>query len=634
MGNEIADLNPEQQKAVETIDGPILILAGAGSGKTRVITYRIAHLISQGVKSDSILAVTFTNKAAGEMKERVEKLLGHPIGAMWIGTFHSICVRILRREIQQIGYDRSFTIYDSADQQDLIKECLKELGNDEKMFKPRALASRISGIKNEMISPEEFAGQYTNTYFDEKVAEVYAMYQKRLKVANALDFDDLIGKTIEILQNFPEIRSKYQKIFQYILVDEYQDTNHAQYLLVKLLVNEKRNICVVGDPDQSIYNFRGADIRNILNFEKDYPETKIFKLEENYRSTQKILLAAQKLIENNRQRKSKDLWTKNNEGEVIGVVEAENEKDEGFYVCQEIKKLRKQENNNCNDFVVFYRTHAQSRALEEAFLNSSIPYRIVGGLSFYERMEVKDILAYLRIIQNGADFVSLSRIANKPARGIGETAFGHLKKLTNIHDLNDDFLGPLDTRSKKALSGFMNFYRRICEVASEAKVSELITSVAIMSGYKEMILDGTKEGESRWENIRELLSVAQRFDHLGPMESLTAFLQDIALITNLDNADFQKDAVSLMTLHSAKGLEFDYVFIVGMEESIFPSGQAMNEESEIEEERRLCYVGITRARKKLCLLYAKTRLLYGGFQNNIPSRFLAELPEEAVEHIA
>ncbi|MBI2448202.1 UvrD-helicase domain-containing protein [Candidatus Microgenomates bacterium] len=625
-------LNPEQQKAVETIDGPILILAGAGSGKTRVITYRIAHLIAQGIKSESILAVTFTNKAAGEMKERVEKLLGNPIGAMWIGTFHSICVRILRREIHHIGYDRSFTIYDSSDQQDLIKECLRELGSDEKMFKPRAFASRISGIKNEFISPIDFAQNYANTFFDEKVAEVYAMYQKKLRASNALDFDDLIGKTIEILQNFPEIRAKYQRVFHYILVDEYQDTNRAQYLLVKLLVNEKNNICVVGDPDQSIYNFRGADIRNILNFEKDYPDTKIFKLEENYRSTQKILLAAQKLIENNRQRKSKDLWTKNNEGEAIGIFEATNERDEGIFVCDQIKNVRRKSDASFNDFVVFYRTHAQSRALEEAFLNSSVPYRIVGGTSFYERMEVKDIIAYLRIIQNPSDFVSLSRIINKPARGIGETAFAHLKKLTNLHDLTDDFLGPLDTRSKKSLGNFKNLYERICNVAAETNVSELITAVAIMSGYKEMILDGTKEGDGRWENIRELLSVAQRFDNLGPMESLTAFLQDIALITNLDNADFQKDAVSLLTLHSAKGLEFDYVFIVGMEESIFPSGQAMNEDHEIEEERRLCYVGITRARKKLFLLYARTRLLYGGFQNNLPSRFLSELPEDAVEH--
>jgi len=624
----LKNLNPEQKKAVTTIDGPILILAGAGSGKTRVITYRIAYLISQAVMPENILAVTFTNKAAGEMKERVSKLLGEKKLRLWIGTFHSICARILRREIKHIGFGSNFSIYDTSDQVSLIKEILKLLGIDEKMFNPSVIANKISSIKNELISPITFSNNYANSFFDQKVAEVYEVYEKELKKRNALDFDDLISKTIEVLDQFPEILVRYRKMFQYILVDEYQDTNHSQYLLVKMLTNEKNNICVVGDPDQSIYNFRGADIRNILNFEKDHPDTKIFKLEENYRSTKNILNCAQGLIEKNKQRKKKDIWTKKEEGEMVTVFQAFNQIEEGEYIVSEIRSIiRKDKKLTLNDIVVFYRTHAQSRALEEVFINNSIPYRIIGGVSFYARREVKDILSYLNILYNSNDLTSLKRIINVPARGIG---LGVMKSLIGIKKVDDiiDLLEKVDSRTKKGLERFYDIYRKLKEESSRVVVSDLINSILKEIEYKDYLVDGTHEGESRWENVKELLTVAKRFDDLNPKESLASFLQDVSLITSADNQDYNKESISLMTLHSAKGLEFDYVFIVGMEENIFPHVQSMTEESDLEEERRLCYVGVTRAKKRLYLIYANSRMLYGGVQSNPPSRFLEEMPQD------
>jgi DNA helicase II / ATP-dependent DNA helicase PcrA len=629
MTNLLRDLNTEQQKAVTTIDGPILILAGAGSGKTRVITYRIAYLISQGIKAENILAVTFTNKAAGEMKERVIKILGEEKKAnLWIGTFHSICARILRREIKHIGFENNFSIYDTSDQISLIKEILKTLDMDEKMFNPRTISGKISSAKNELVKPATFASNYAHSFFEEKVAEVYEIYEKELKKRNALDFDDLISRAIEVLDIHPDILERYRKMFQYILVDEYQDTNHSQYLLIKMLTNSKNNICVVGDPDQSIYNFRGADIRNILNFEKDHPDTKIFKLEENYRSTKNILNCAQGLIENNKQRKKKSIWTNNDIGELVTVFQAFNQIEEGDYIVSEIRSLmRKNPLSSLNDIVVFYRTHAQSRALEEVFINSSIPYRIIGGVSFYARREIKDILSYLNILNNPSDLTSLKRIINIPTRGIGLSAMKYLVNIDRIDDLGD-ILERVDARAKKGFEKFYNLYKKLKGESVRVVVSELINIILREIEYREYLLDGTKEGETRWENVKELLSVAKKFDSLNPNESLASFLEDVSLITSADNQDYNQDSISLMTLHSAKGLEFDYVFMVGMEENIFPHAQSMADEHDLEEERRLCYVGITRARKRLYMIYANSRMLYGGVQSNAPSRFLEEMPQD------
>lgn len=629
-----SNLNSEQKKAVTQVDGPILILAGAGSGKTRVITYRIAYLISKGVRPENILAVTFTNKAAGEMKERVQKILDlNSTSGLWIGTFHSICARILRREIDKIGYNRGFSIYDTSDQVQLIKEICKSRSYDEKLINPKRVQGRISSAKNELVSPEEYRSSYANSFFEEIVAEIYDLYEKKLKQSNALDFDDLIAKTITILNNHDQIRKKYQDIFRYILVDEYQDTNKSQYMLVKLLVNKDQNVCVVGDPDQSIYNFRGADIRNILNFEKDYPKTKIFLLEENYRSTKNILDCAQILIEKNQQRKDKKLKTKNENGSLIDVFRAFNEREEGEFVVSQISNiLKSNKDKTLNDFVVFYRTHAQSRALEETFLNFSVPYRIVGGVSFYDRKEIKDILAYLKILNNPCDFVSLKRIINVPARGIGEVAFKKINEIKTLENFNEEFLNSLDLRTKKVLGEFRKIYEKLMGYSQTYVISDLINKIISEISYKEMLVDGTSEGETRWENVKELFSVAKRFDNMEPRESLDSFLQDVSLLTNADNQDYDKDAVTLMTLHSAKGLEFDYVFIVGMEENIFPHSQSFSEQKELEEERRLCYVGVTRARKKLFLIYANSRLLYGGIQSNSPSRFLEEMPQDLLDY--
>jgi len=632
MSDFLNNLNEEQSKAVTTTTGPVLILAGAGSGKTRVITYRIAYLLEQGVSAQNILAVTFTNKAAQEMKERVAHVLGNTIPDIWIGTFHSICVRILRREISKLGITSGFTIYDTSDQQQVIKEIIKELGYDEKLIKARSVQYKISSLKNDLITPEQFNKIYVTSFFDEKIAEVYVRYQKRLRSNNALDFDDLIFYTTKIFQEFDEVCERYQKLFQYILVDEYQDTNHAQYTLVNILAAAHHNICVVGDPDQSIYNFRGADIRNILNFESDYPDLKVFRLEENYRSTQNILAGAQGLIERNTQRKEKKIWTSNETGDCIRVIEVPGEREEGSFVVYTIRRLLQDNpSKNLNDCVVFYRTHAQSRALEESFLTYSVPYRIVGGLSFYERKEVKDILAYIRILENPYDLVSLKRIINTPARGIGEKTVDEVLAFPGFSLTDTRFLDDLPIKIRQKVQTFFDLYGRIKEASFHQSISSLMMTVVNESSYKEYLLDGTSEGEVRWENVKELLTVASRFDHLSPQESITAFLEDVSLVAHQEKKDSVLPAVTLMTIHGAKGLEFDYVFIVGVEENIFPHSQSMSEAKDVEEERRLCYVGITRARKKLYLLHARNRMIYGGFQNNSRSRFIDELPEDSVE---
>lgn len=629
--NILSDLNEEQARAVSHLEGPLLILAGAGSGKTRVITYRIAHMLSMGIDPSNILAVTFTNKAAREMKERIERLIDVVPSDLWVGTFHNICIRILKREIHRLGYSKDFSIYDTTDQQQLIKEIMRTIGIDEKLLKVRSVSYRISGLKNELINPSQFAAHHIASFADEKISEIYGLYQKQLEKNNAVDFDDIIALSIKLFRDHPDVLEKYQERCRYMLVDEYQDTNHAQYTLIQMLAHKYRNICVVGDPDQSIYHFRGADIKNILNFENDYPDLVTIKLEENYRSTKNILAGAQAVIERNSQRKEKTVWTSNEEGDCIKVVEVPSERDEGAYIAYQIRRiLNEYPERTYDDCVIFYRTHAQSRAIEESLIRFSIPYRIVGGVGFYDRREIKDILAYLRIIQNPYDLVSLRRVINVPTRGIGEKTVDHvLADGSPLLGQEKAFEG-LGPKAQGAVAQFLQIYTSLRQQSNKLVVSQLLDQLLLQIRYKEFILDGTKEAQARWENVRELLTVAARFDHLEPLESLGAFLDDVALVTSQDLADGATKAVSLMTLHSAKGLEFDFVFIVGVEENIFPSGQSASEPGEIEEERRLCYVGLTRARKKLFLLHAKNRVLYGSFQSNSRSRFIDELDPSTV----
>lgn len=607
-------LNPQQRKAVEALDGPVLILAGAGSGKTMCLTYRVANLIEYGIHPNNLLVTTFTNKAAEEMGSRVAKLLGNSKFQIlnyklpWLGTFHSVCAKILRAEIQNLGYLRSFNIYDEEESISAIKHAMDILGVDKKQYNPRAIKNFISGAKNELLGPREYA-KFVQGHFGEIVLKVYERYQKDLKTANALDFDDLIMKTVELFEKFPAILKRWQNLFQYILIDEYQDTNFAQYRLVKLLSEKHQNICVVGDDFQSIYSFRGANFRNILNFEKDYPNAKVIKMEQNYRSTRKILSSAQSVIEKNIQRTDKTLWTNNDEGLAPTVFEAQNEADEARFVLDEIEALKHV--GNYNQFVILYRTNAQSRILEETLMQRGIPYRLIGALRFYERREIKDILAYLKLIANPANKVSLRRIINVPPRGIG--------KMTNY-----------ELRSTKKIPKVEKFYQMIEELrkaSEDLKSSELIDLVASKSTYKDWVLDGTEEGEMRWENIEELKSVAKR------QQKLEDFLEQVALVSDVDNLDSSAQAVTLMTLHNAKGLEFPVVFIVGMEEGLFPHSRCLLEPAELEEERRLCYVGITRAQKRLYLTCAQSRMLFGSIQSNVSSRFLSEIPDELLERI-
>lgn len=630
-------LNPVQREAVQHTEGPLLILAGAGSGKTRVLTYRIAYLIREkGVSPFNILAITFTNKAAREMQERIEGLIGHRESQnIWVSTFHAACVRILRREMDHLGYDSSFAIYDTHDQGVVIKECLRELDMDEKRYNPQAVLSQISKAKNELIGAREFVLMADN-YFSRKVGDIYELYEKKLRQNNAFDFDDLIMKTVMLFRQRPDILEAYQNRFRYILVDEYQDTNHAQYVLVNLLAEKNRNLCVVGDDDQSIYGWRGANIRNILDFEQDYPETRVIKLVQNYRSTKKILQAANEVIKHNWGRKEKQLWTENPEGELIHGFQAANEHEEALYIAQEIAKMQREEGRGYASFAVLYRTNAQSRVLEETFLKLGIPYRVVGGVKFYERKEIKDIIAYLRLLANHHDTVSLKRIINVPKRGIGNATVEKLEQAAwdggiSIWEVlsNLDGMAVFNGGTVKKLQQFKFLIETFEQLSKELPLPRLVEELLGQTGYlAELQQENTPESMSRLENIKEFITVAAEFVNRSQEPNLVAFLEEIALIADIDTYEEGEEAVTLMTLHSAKGLEFPVVFMPGMEETIFPHSRSMYEESELEEERRLCYVGITRAQEKLYLTSAESRTLYGSTTYNSISRFLQEIPQE------
>ncbi|WP_018249233.1 DNA helicase PcrA [Orenia marismortui] len=627
-------LNKEQKMAVEHNQGPLLILAGAGSGKTRVLTHRIAYLIYKyDVSAANILAVTFTNKAAGEMKARIENLISKNSNQIWMSTFHSICVRILRREIKKLGYESNFVIFDTSDQRTLIKNILKELNIDTKKFNPRAVLGRISNAKNELVSEQEFE---VNDYFEEIVGQVYSVYQTRLKDNNALDFDDLIMKTVELFEEYPAVLDYYQEKFKYILVDEYQDVNHAQYKLINLLAERYRNICVVGDDDQGIYGFRGADISNILSFEKDYPDTEIIKLEQNYRSTKKILDAAFAVVRNNVNRKEKKLWTENSEGEALKLYKAQSGKEEARYISKEILKLKKKEDYSFEDFTILYRTNAQSRILEQTLIRMDIPYRMIGGLKFYDRKEIKDILAYLRLIYNPDDDISLERIINVPKRGIGATTFGRLNDYARQESISlldavyqVDKIDSISSRASNKVRKFGEIIKGLREEAGKLSVLALAEDLLKTTGYLENLKSqGTDDAKNRIDNINELLAGMEEFNQEDPEGKLGDFLEEVALVADIDNLDQDAEAVVLMTLHSAKGLEFPVVFLAGMEEGLFPHSRSMESEDEIAEERRLCYVGITRAEERLYLTYAGYRNVYGRTQYNSPSRFIGEIPDD------
>lgn len=635
----LADLNPAQREAVAQVDGPVLVLAGAGSGKTRVLTYRIAHLVGQmGIRPENILAVTFTNKAAQEMRNRVVRLLEQESLSLWMGTFHSICARILRREGHRLGYDRSFSIYDEEDQLALVKKTMAELNISSDRFSPKGFRARIEGAKHNLMRPGEFADQALDDY-EEKAALVYQRYQKSLESQNAMDFGDLINKVVFLFQLHPRILARYQDRFQYILVDEYQDTNHAQYMLVNLLASRHRNLCVVGDDDQSIYGWRGADIGNILSFEKDYPNAKVVKLEQNYRSTQNILVAASNMVAHNRGRKEKTLWTDKGAGEGITLLEALDERTEAMAVLDKLQVERAQNLRALSDFAVLYRVNAQSRSFEDQLRRMGLPYVIVGGVRFYERREVKDILAYLRVIANPNDALSLRRIINVPRRGIGSTTLGKiealafeqkvsllkaLEKAGDIEDLRDDI--------REGLQELHILFKSLMDGASKMGVDEIIREVVDRTGYiTELVAEGTVEAQTRAENVRELVAAADEFVMRSPDPSLVAFLEEVSLLTSVDTWDQTANAVTLMTLHSAKGLEFPVVFIAGLEEGLFPLSRSMESPEELEEERRLFYVGMTRAQEKLFLSLAHRRRRYTGGVGTLRSRFVDEVPAELVE---
>ena len=625
-------LNPEQRRAVETTEGPLLIQAGAGSGKTKTLTHRIAYIIASNKATPyNILAVTFTNKAAKEMRNRVANLLGENPdnrGFMpYMGTFHGICVRILRQDGEAVGLSRSFVIFDELDRQAAIKQVSKQLLLDEKAFPARVLSSLISSAKNDMISPSEYTGLATSPA-QQAAAKVYPLYQRALKDASALDFDDLINVTASMLTNNIEVRAKWQRQFKYVMIDEYQDTNAAQYKLVKMLTNQSNNIAVVGDDWQSIYSWRGADFRNILKFESDYPKCTVIKLEQNYRSTKHILEAAHKVISQNTQRSDKKLWTDAGNGLPVQTIPVGSERAESEAIIRRIKNGVDSGRRKFKDYAVLYRTNAQSRSIEEGFVHYGIPYRVVGGVRFYDRKEIKDVLAYLRLIFQPEDRVSFERIVNVPTRGIGAKSLQNFFAWANENDysLNEALNKSSEAtqivpKARAALSDLGDILSSLREVMLDANVSGLIDSLLRRIDYLNFLDDGTPQGEARQENVKELLSVAQEYSETD----LAGFLEEIALVSDLDGADFDNNAVTLMTLHAAKGLEFPVVFMAGMEESIFPHSRALYDQSEMEEERRLCYVGMTRAREELYLTYASGRLLYGGLQHNPPSRFLSEI---------
>ncbi|MCM3005927.1 DNA helicase PcrA [Priestia koreensis] len=638
----LVGLNPQQQEAVKTTEGPLLIMAGAGSGKTRVLTHRIAYLMAEKeVAPWNILAITFTNKASREMRERITKLLGGAAEDIWISTFHSMCVRILRRDIDRIGYNRNFTILDTTDQLSVIKAILKDQNIDSKKFDPRSLLGTISAAKNELITPEEFAKNTAGPYEDVG-SQVYTEYQKRLRKNQALDFDDLIMMTITLFQRVPEVLEFYQRKFQYIHVDEYQDTNRAQYMLVKFLAARFQNICVVGDSDQSIYRWRGADIKNILSFEKDYPRSVTILLEQNYRSTKNILAAANKVIENNVGRKAKNLWTENTDGQKIYHYQAMSESEEAQFVASKIKQAVDSGKRKYSDFAILYRTNAQSRVMEEVLLKSNISYSIVGGTKFYDRKEIKDILAYLRLISNRDDDISLTRIVNVPKRGVGATSvdkvlnFALMGDMSAFQALQDIELIGLSGKATNSLISFREMIGNLSNMQDYLSVTELVEEVLERTGYRESLkVEKTIEAQSRLENIDEFLSVTQEFEKVSEDKSLVAFLTDLALVADIDKLDDEEedptDQVIMMTLHSAKGLEFPVVFLLGMEESVFPHSRSLFEDEEMEEERRLAYVGITRAEEELYLLHAQMRTLFGKTNVNPMSRFIKEIPSELIE---
>ena len=629
------DLNPMQRRAAETLEGPVLILAGAGSGKTRTLTYRVANLLEHGVKAWHILALTFTNKAAREMRERIERLAGADAGEAWIGTFHSICCRILRRDIEKLGYERSFTIYDDDDQQRVIKAVLKELDIDEKFLPPKAVSTDISDAKNRLLSPDEWLQKRGGDYRSQKTHDVMTRYEQRLRAANALDFDDLLVKTLQLFVEHPPVLEYYQSRFQYVHVDEYQDTNYAQYQLVSLITRKSRNLCVVGDDDQSIYGWRGADIRNILDFEKDFPDATVIKLEQNYRSTANILDAANQIIAHNEGRKEKELWTEDGEGEKITLYAAADERDEAAWICQRIRQLQRG-GTPYGSIAILYRMHALSRVLEETLMRAGIPYHVYGGTRFYDRREVRDVLAYLRLIQNPADDISLSRIINVPKRAIGDSTVEQLTQYARQNDMSlyAAVAAPPDTlasRARKSVNDFSSLIVSLLLAKEKLPLSELVQKVIDDSGLiAQYQKEENEENQARIENIREFMGAVTEFEQKSEDKSLFAFLENVALVTELDNQDSAPSFVTMMTLHSAKGLEYDAVFMSGMEEGIFPSARAMQEDNRVEEERRLCYVGVTRARRLLHLSYARRRMLFNQMQFNAPSCFLQEIPKRLI----
>jgi DNA helicase-2/ATP-dependent DNA helicase PcrA len=633
--NLLVGLNPEQRRAVETTEGPLLIQAGAGSGKTKTLTHRIAYLIATNRATPyNILAVTFTNKAAKEMRARVGELVGQNSDNRsfmpYMGTFHGICVRLLRQDGEYINIPRSFVIFDESDRQAAVKQASKQLMIDEKAFPPRLISSMISSAKNDMLSPAEYNAT-AQSPAQKVAAQVYPIYERSLKDAAALDFDDLINRTAQLLQSKPDIRLKWQQQFKYIMIDEYQDTNTAQYKLVNMLTNDQHNIAVVGDDWQSIYSWRGADFRNILNFEKDYKDCTIIKLEQNYRSTNNILKAAHAVITKNSQRSDKELWTDAGDGMPVQMVQVANERAESEAIIRRVRMGVDSSQRQYKDYAVLYRTNAQSRSIEEGFVHYGIPYRIVGGQRFYDRKEIKDLMAYLRVIFQPEDRISFERIVNVPARSIGAkslqnffswqrgNSYNLLEALNRAADCSD-----LTPKARKSFVELGDMFTALRLVMEDTTVAGLIDSLLRRIDYLHFLDDGTPQGEARQENVRELLSVAQEYQDVG----LDGFLEEVALVSDLDSADFDGNAVTLMTLHAAKGLEFPCVFMVGLEESIFPHSRALYDQSEMEEERRLCYVGMTRAREELSMMYASSRLLYGGLQHNPPSRFLSEIDGE------
>ncbi len=634
-------LNPQQKEAVWQTEGPVLILAGAGSGKTRVLTHRIAYLIEEkGINPWNIMAITFTNKAAGEMRERVDKIVGFGSESIWVSTFHSSCVRILRRYIDRLGYDHNFTIYDTDDQKSLMKDICKKLQIDTKIHKERAILAAISSAKDELITPEEYELNAMGDFSKKKIAQAYKEYQKELKKNNALDFDDLIVKTVELFRSCPDVLDSYQERFRYIMVDEYQDTNTAQFKFVSLLAEKYKNLCVVGDDDQSIYKFRGANIGNILGFEKVFPQAKVIKLEQNYRSTQNILDAANEVIHNNMGRKNKSLWTDNEEGEPIHYRQFMNAYEEAEYIAGDISRRVREDGCQYKDCAILYRTNAQSRLFEEKFLMANIPYKLVGGVNFYARKEIKDLLSYLKTVDNGKDDLAVRRIINVPKRGIGPAS------LTKVQDYADQkgisFYGALREtenipalgRAAAKITPFVTFIQSLRSKLEYVSVSELLKDIIEETGYvAELQAEGTEEAEGRIENINELITKVVSYEEENEDPTLSGFLEEVALIADIDTVDGDDNQVLLMTLHSAKGLEFPYVYLAGMEDGIFPSYMTItaDDPTEIEEERRLCYVGITRAMKELTLTCAQQRMIRGETQYNRPSRFIREIPRELVE---